>query len=257
MPMKDDLGDRMKRYEKVSDHVLAIKTPVIIRIDGNAFHTFTKGFNKPFDKYFIEAMAATTLDLCKDIAGCQYGYVQSDEISLFLCDYEKIETQPWFDYRLQKLASIAAAKATWYFHQHLQEEYEKAYEDDPTASATVFLAEKLTKMACFDARAFNIPKDEISNYFIWRQNDATRNAILSIAQYVLPSSELNGKNCKQLKTLLTDKYNVQFDAIPTRFMRGTLFLKEYDPDKCKKIWFMPPETPDFIEHRILLEEYSR
>jgi len=256
MPMRDELGERMKRYEQVSDGMLAIKTPVIIRIDGNAFHTFTKGFNKPFDKNFIEAMTATCEDLCKDISGCQYGFVQSDEISLFLCDYEKIETQPWFDYRIQKLASIAAAKATWFFNKHLNEEYEKAKAENPHSTITIFLGEKIKKMACFDARAFNIPKDEISNYFIWRQNDAIRNAILSVAQLVMPSSELMNKNIKQLKSILTDKYNVQFEGIPSRCLRGTFISKEYDPDKCKKVWITDKETPDFKEHREILEEFS-
>ena len=110
---KDSLGDRMKLYyENRSKTYLTRRTPVIIRLDGCHFHTFTRGFAKPFDKRLVEAMQETMLELCKTIQGCVLGYTQSDEITLVLVDYKALDTDAWFDYSVQKLCSVSAAMAT-------------------------------------------------------------------------------------------------------------------------------------------------
>lgn len=106
--MKDELGDRMKSYyENRSKTFLARRTPVIIRLDGKAFHTFTRGFNKPFDEAMCNAMQETMKYLCENIQGCVLGYTQSDEITLVLIDYQKLTTDAWFDYNVQKMCSVA------------------------------------------------------------------------------------------------------------------------------------------------------
>lgn len=99
---------RMRSYKSITDTHLIPRTPVIIQIDGRAFHTFTRGFKKPFDQVLMAAMRYTAEYLCRNIQGCVLAYTQSDEINLLLIDYEKLETSPWFDNRVQKLASIAA-----------------------------------------------------------------------------------------------------------------------------------------------------
>jgi tRNA(His) 5'-end guanylyltransferase len=112
----NSLGDRMKGYENVSRIYLTRRMPLIIRIDGNAFHTFTKGFAKPFDPIFMQAMQETMQKLCEKIQGCKVGYTQSDEISLLLIDYDNLDTDAWFDKNLQKTVSISASIATMEFN---------------------------------------------------------------------------------------------------------------------------------------------
>ena len=101
MPTRDDLGTRMKTfYEKIPKTKLMRRCPVTIRIDGKAFHTFTRGFQKPFDEVLIEAMQKTMKYLCENIQGCVLGYTQSDEITLILVDYKKLNSSAWFDYEV-------------------------------------------------------------------------------------------------------------------------------------------------------------
>lgn len=122
MPIHDDLGTRMKEYEKVSRNFLVRRVPVAIRIDGQHFHSFCKGFKRPFDTIFINAMNTTMVELCKNIQGCVFGYVQSDEITLILQDYATIKTDAWFEYNVQKLTSISASMATLYFNRAIDNE---------------------------------------------------------------------------------------------------------------------------------------
>ena len=107
MPDKSGLGNRMKEnYENRTRFKLTRRLPVIIRLDGKAFHTYTKGLEKPFDEGLIEDMAETTRFLCENIMGIKCGYTQSDEISLLITDFDKLETQAWFDYNIQKMLSL-------------------------------------------------------------------------------------------------------------------------------------------------------
>lgn len=114
------LAKRMKKYEAVSKNVLMRRTPVIIRVDGRAFHTFTKGFQKPFDEVLMSAMQDTMKYLCENIQGCVLGYTQSDEITLVLTDYKRLESDAWFDYKVQKMCSIVASMATLEFNRKMK-----------------------------------------------------------------------------------------------------------------------------------------
>lgn len=139
--MKDELGDRMKSYyENRSKTFLVRRTPVIIRLDGKAFHTFTRGFNKPFDEAMCNAMQETMKYLCENIQGCVLGYTQSDEITLVLIDYQKLTTDAWFDYNVQKMCSVAASMATLVFNRRFQEQivelsYNGKLDDDELTSS--------------------------------------------------------------------------------------------------------------------------
>ena len=126
MPVNDNLGTRMKEYyEQVPKFRLYRRTPVAIRIDGKAFHTFTRGIQKPFDEVLGNAMVRTMEYLCKNIQGCVFGYTQSDEITLLLIDYQTFETSAWFDYEIQKICSISASMATMAFNKYFREEIQK------------------------------------------------------------------------------------------------------------------------------------
>ena len=131
MPVHDDLGLRMKEfYEQIPKTRLMRRTPVAIRLDGKAFHTFTRGFQKPFDHVLISAMQRTMKALCENIQGCVFGYTQSDEITLILTDYKKLTSSAWFDYEVQKMCSVAASMATMYFNKFFTEEAYKVRPDD-------------------------------------------------------------------------------------------------------------------------------
>ena len=178
MPVHDELGIRMKTYyEQIPKTKLMRRTPVAIRIDGKAFHTFTRGFQKPFDEVLIKSMQETMKYLCENIQGCKMGYCQSDEISLLITDYETINTAAWFDYQVQKMCSIAASMATLAFNRAFDEKVEQEYMSleaeamFPSYPDTGYIKEwdniykahekAFLKGAMFDARCFSIPKEEV------------------------------------------------------------------------------------------------
>ena len=227
MPVRDDLGKRIKKYEEVSKTVLMRRTPVIIRIDGKAFHTFTRGFQKPFDEVLVKAMQETTKYLCENIQGCVFGYTQSDEISLVLIDYQTLTTDAWFDYEVQKLCSIAASMATMAFNKIFSTLVDK-YNYSPEASgvqANWYLA-AVEKGAMFDARAFNIPKEEVTNCIYWRQLDATRNSIQMVGQAHFSHNELHEKTCNQIQDMLHEQKGINWNDYPVYLKRGTTVKKD-------------------------------
>jgi len=185
--MPNSLGDRMKNnYELRARHYLTRRTPVIVRVDGRAFHTLTRDFQKPFDYKLMEAMVVTAMDLFADAQGCKMAYVQSDEISLVLTDYDNLQTEGWFNYNQSKIESISAARATASFNRCLR-------------------LMSRPGDATFDARAFNIPDDEVANYFLWRAQDWHRNSITMYAQAYFSHRELHGKSCADMHEMLHTK----------------------------------------------------
>lgn len=277
---KDSLGDRMKGYENISRIYLTRRTPIIIRIDGKAFHSFTRGFAKPFDEVLIKSMQNTAKYLCENIMGCKLAYTQSDEISLLLVDYEKLETQAWFDNNLQKMVSVAASMATMAFNKfftnnvkneimeykaslvpqsvELQEKIKK-YHDT--------LKQALEKGTMFDARAFILPKEEVNNYFIFRQQDATRNSIQMVAQSNFSQKELQGKNCNVIQDMLHEQKGINWNDYPTVYKRGSCIIKVYDViiqyDEVGNIcgytertkWIVDKEIPIFTQDRNYINKY--
>ena len=243
---KTSIGDRMKQYEAVPKLFLMRKNPVIIRLDGKAFHSFTKGFDKPFDEHFMSCMKATMMELCKEVQGCVLGYTQSDEITLVLCDYQKIDTDAWFGYNLQKIVSISASIATLTFHRHLEFLYDYTAWGDGN-SKEALLREKLKKDALFDSRAFSLPLHEVANCLIWRQQDATRNSIQSLAQSLYPHKELQGLNTKQLQDKMFTEKGVNWNDLPTEQKRGSCCIK------TEMGWQIDYEIPIFTQNRNYVE----
>ena len=195
MGNKDSLGDRIKSYEDVNRNYLVKKVPVICRIDGRAFHTFTRGLEKPFCKPLINTMQYAALQSAKEMSGCEAVYLQSDEISFLLTDYRELETQPWFDYNLSKILSISASLFTYYFNMKWREEWDKLFENVQLKSAlNEYKTPKEPKMATFDSRAFNIPREDTLNYFLWRMKDWERNSLTMYASSFFSHKQLMGKN---------------------------------------------------------------
>lgn len=208
--MKDDFGDRMKDYENVTRHYLTKKIPVIMRLDGKAFHTLTRiNFKeKPFDTTFVSYMDEVAKGLLSFVEGAKLAYVQSDEISLYISDLNDIKTNSWFNYNIQKMTSVAASYASSKFN-------------------SLFKNDKF--LALFDARCYNIPKYEVPNYFIWRQMDCYRNAVNSIAQYHFSQKELNGKKLPEVKKMIQDKYEESVEKkFNHEFLWGRTFMRRED-----------------------------
>ncbi|MCD6066982.1 MAG: hypothetical protein K0S33_1808 [Bacteroidetes bacterium] len=238
--MKDTLGDRMKAfYEDRTRYFIPRRTYTLIRVDGKAFHTYTRGLEKPFDDKLINDMDETAAYLCQNIQGAKFAFVQSDEISILLTDFDDINTSAWFEGNIQKICSVSASLATVRFNQLRPE-----------------------KVALFDSRVFQIPsKAEVENYFIWRQQDTTRNSIASVAQSLYSHKELSGKSSDEQQELIFQK-GINWNDYAPKYKRGRIIEK--DPDSyrderegaIRSRWVskeVPIFTKDraFLSHRIL------
>ena len=224
----DDLGKRMKTYEKTSQTDLLRRMPVVIRLDGKSFHTFTKGFKKPFDKIFWETMKKTTMYLCQNIQNCVLGYCQSDEITLILIDYYELNTDVWFRNNVQKLCSISASMCTLMFNEFLSQELAYVYEvsNDFEKEYLTTISHKIMT-AMFDSRCFNIPREDVTNCLLWRQKDCYRNSISSIAQTLYSHKELQNRNSKDKLQMITDK-GFDWDGLDDMYKLGTFVMKDIE-----------------------------
>jgi tRNA(His) 5'-end guanylyltransferase len=208
--MKDNIGDRMKgNYEDRSRFTLPLRSYTVIRVDGKSFHTYTRGLERPFDDGLMEDMDLTAAYLCKNIMGVKFAFVQSDEISILLTDFEEIGTQAWFDNNLQKMCSVSASMATSKFNQ-----------------LRFRRTGNLDKLAEFDSRVFQIPsRTEVENYFIWRQQDTSRNSISSVAEFYYSAKQLFGKNSDEKQELIFQK-GVNWNDYSPKYKRGRMIIKE-------------------------------
>ena len=247
---KDSLGDRMKTYENVTRNYLTRRTPVIIRLDGCHFHSFTRGFNKPYDEVFCATMQDTMEYLCENVQNCVLGYTQSDEISLVLVDYKNINTSAWFDNNIQKMASVAASLATVAFNEvfikHIYNigfNHCSGWSEQEMLALSETYSKAVIKCATFDARVFNIPPEEVCNCLIWRQQDAIRNSIQGLGQKYFSQRRLNGKNCGEIKNMLISEQSIFWEEIPLKFQRGSCCIK------TDKGWIIDDEIPLFKEDR--------
>lgn len=225
------IGDRMKGYENITRNYLIRRMPVIIRLDGKAFHTFTRGMEKPFDTRMFDVMAKVSKFLMDEIQGAELVYTQSDEISLFLRDYTRFESESWFDNNIQKMVSVSASMAAAIFNN----EWGKINDSQPAKN-----------LAFFDARVFNIPKEDVINYFIWRQQDATRNSIQGLGQAHLSYKSMQGlNNVEVVDALMRLSPPVFWDEQPEVFQYGQTFFRNGEQ--------MP--SPIFKENRDFLNEF--
>ena len=216
MSKKDSLGDRMKKYEKVTSDKLMPRMPTLIRIDGKAFHTFVKkmNFEFPFDVELHALMTETALSLSWGVQNTRLCYYQSDEISLLLNDWATFQTDQWFGGNIQKIASVSASMATAGFIRGMI----KYHMDDRLGNS----------LPMFDARVWQLPKEEVNNYFLWRQQDAARNSIQMLGRSHFSHKQMQGKNQKDIHDML-HSVGVNWNDIDVWKRRGTCIrLGEYD-----------------------------
>lgn len=243
---KTTLGDRMKLYEEAARSTLPPRMPVILRVDGKAFHTYTKNATKPFDYDLIGLMNGAAMGLCENIQGAQMAYVQSDEISVLIHGYKKFTSSPWFDNQVQKMVSVGASIATSHFAAGLFDE---------GGNRT-----KFDLPVYFDARVFVLPENEVCNYFLWRQQDCSRNSIQMLARSIYSHKQLDGKNGNVLKEMC-DAKGQSWDALPTQHRRGRCVVKkthvrnEAHGQTVRSFWEVDNEIPVFSENRDYVNQY--
>lgn len=203
----DGIGERMKRYEAATRLCLSPRTYTVVRVDGKAFHTFTRHMEKPYSRALMDAMDVAAKELCSQAMGCRMAYGQSDEYSFLLTDFERHETEPWFGGGVQKIASISASLFTAHFNQAMA---------------------PFPALAVFDARVFTIPsRAEVENYFIWRQQDAERNSLNMLASCYYSHKQLHGKNGADRHDMLHAK-GVNWNDCPADFKRGRVVRRQQE-----------------------------
>ena len=262
-----DLAERMKEYEKRNRYYLQRRIPVIIRLDMRCGHSFTKGFKRPFDEVFIKSMQKTAKYLCENIQNCKLSYQQSDEITLLLVDYDKLNTGCFFDYRVDKMCSIAASMATMYFNKKFVENYleylstlypDLTNESDKANYRNIVIAyeQASNNGAMFDARCFNIPKEEVCNLIYWRQLDASRNSIQMVGQANFSHSELQNKSCNDIQDMLMTQKGINWNDFPTHQKRGSCCIRNrmisepygnrmFDKNASENEWIVDKNIPMF------------
>ena len=240
--------------------------------DGKAFHTFTRGFQKPFDEVLIKSMQETMKYLCENIQGCVFGYTQSDEITLILVDYKKLTSSAWFDYEVQKMCSIAASMATMKFNQVFKElSYKEAEILECACRKNPYLENRdylirisnahtnsADKGAMFDCRCFNIPKEEVTNLVYWRQLDASRNSIQMVGRANFSHKELQNKSCNDIQDMLMTQ-GINWNDLPIYQKRGSCCVKEnhfIENEKGTQICFSEGCSDPFEDEEALTGMYK-
>lgn len=267
---QDSLRSRIRGYEDANNTKLISGLPVVVRMDGKAFHTFTHGFKKPYDEIISKCMQAAMLKVCSEAQNCIMGYTQSDEITIVLCDYLYDKATPWFQNRTQKITSTTASTVTIEFYKQLIREI-TAYEiqlgnirderiekretpltTDEEIAYLKNLYDAQDRTIRFDSRAFNVPINEIENVFIDRQIDAERNSIQMLAQSVLGKKNITGISNKQLQNIMFEERNVNWNDVQTKFKRGSCCIRiptEVKPGVIRQRWTIDNEIPIFSKDR--------
>jgi len=238
-----DLEDRMKEYEKSTSTKLSENLPIILRIDGRAFHTLTRGLKKPFDLQFIKLMNEITIDQCdNEIMNAQMAYVQSDEISILI--YKSVFSDSWFKNDIQKMSSVSASRASAFAMKN-----------------NIF---KNKKLIMFDSRVFVLPVKEVCNYFIWRQRDWERNSIQMLARKYYSQKKLQKKNREDMHEMIHQKGD-NWNTLPTMLRRGRCIIpvkkkihvsnKHFTGDVERNVWIVDNEIPIFTKDRNYIEKY--
>lgn len=223
-----NLAERMKRYEKTYNQIVQPRMPLIIRVDVKAAHTLVKrlGAEKPFDDTFAENMDSVAKRLVEEIQNSRVAYIQSDEISVLLVDFNKFDTDQWFDGKLQKIVSVSAAIAS--------------------ASMTI----RLLRPAYFDSRVISLPEEEVCNYFVWRQRDWIRNSIEMVARAHFSHKELHKVSNRDALGMLKKK-DIDFETLYNDYWK---LGRTFDVKNGLKEAVKFETTRDFIEQFLAREE---
>lgn len=230
------LSDRMKSYEQRSRSQLLPRIPVIIRIDGKSFGSFTRKMNRPWDSRMAKGMWDAALYSAKNLKGARLAYTQSDECSFLLTDWDSYDTQSLYNYRIQKICSIAAGFYTAAFLRAYSKYFQISLEDIET-------------LPVFDARTFNIPIHEVNNYFVWRQQDASRNSVQMLGRAHFSHKKLHKKNNSQIQEMLWKERDINWNSCETWQKRGICIYRKRKENEARQPWSIDTEIPQFTKDR--------
>lgn len=250
----DCIGDRMKAYEKTDRIKFKPKTPILVRVDGKAFHTYTKGAEKPFDDDLIEAMNQTAMYLLHNVDGAYLAYVQSDEISLLLLDDIKDSTQQWFGGNKSKIESITASYATGSLNRTnfaTLKEFDSVIKNERNGINTMFLS-----IANFDSCSWQMPKEDVANYFYWRFLDAKRNAISMIASSLFSHKQLQGKSTQDRRDMIAEA-GVNISDFTDGKLYGRLYSKNHKYESGEYINMAHEDLDYYYVNELIGEFYGR
>jgi tRNA(His) guanylyltransferase len=220
----------MKGYELACRTALPRRMPVILRLDGKAFHTATRDCVRPFDKELMALMDRAAIEVCEEAQGAQLAYVQSDEISVLLHNYKRLQSEAWFDNEVQKLVSVSA-------------------------SIAAALVTMVWKPVAFDCRAFVLPEAEVCNYFIWRQQDATRNSIQMATRAVYSHRQVDNKNTSEMHEMLHAK-GINWNDYPVGCKRGRAVIREtYEREGAQRHRWVVEDPPIFTADREYIDRH--
>lgn len=233
--MQNSLSQRMKNYEDVSRIYLPKRLPLVVRCDIHAAHTLTRNLNKPFDARFMAAMDSVAVTLAEEVQTSVVCYQQSDEVSILLHNYKKLNSEPWFDNTLQKIVSISAGYASAYFSV-------RNYQKNP-------LLDIEEVIEVFDSRAWVLPESEVNNTLLSRQQDATRNAIQMLGQSEFSHKQLQNKSCAQIQEMLWQEHKINFNDLEPYYKRGRCVVRGTDG------WFVDRNIPIFSQDKNYIEQW--
>lgn len=201
--MSDQLGDSFKAIEAVTETTLPPGWPTVARLDGRAFHTFTRGLDRPFDHRIVALMRDTATHLVEKFHAAA-AYVQSDEISLVWP-----RTPELFGYRVQKLVSVLAGAASARFCSGLAEH----------------LPCRVGAYPHFDCRVFQLADvGVVDSYLAWREADAVRNSVQAVAQSLFSARELHGRGVSELLKMIPTRGRSWHDY-PDELRRGSYLVR--------------------------------
>lgn len=249
--MKQSLEDRMKYYEQGTCPLLPENIPVILRLDGRAFHTLTRGLEKPYDNNFIDFMNAIAITLCdNEIQNARMAYLQSDEISILI--YKGVMSGSWFKNDVQKMVSISASHASSFAIRY------------DRASKQIFSPHNII----FDSRVFLIPEKDVCNYFVWRQRDWERNSLHMLARKYYSQKQLNQKSCSDMHEMIF-KQGANWNKLPIYLRRGRCVVptikkvhvtKEetkgnFEGEVDRTVWIVDNKIPIFTKDRNYINKF--
>lgn len=263
----NDLGKRMKGYEQSSQTVLTGRMPTIIRLDGKAFHTYTKGFKKPFDGELHGTICVLAKFLCQEIQNSVFAYTQSDEISILLHPYRKLDTCPWFGNEVQKMTSVSAGLASgWFNLWNTKRDMRLELSDDGgfVSYESVMNILNTAKIQVFDSRVFVLPEAEVTNYFLWRQQDCKRNSIQLLGQSLYSHKQLDKKNSSDIQEMCFQK-GQNWNDLDIWKKRGSAIYKTIQPSNLyigeillnRWDWFIDQNIPIFSQDRNFIEQHLK
>lgn len=247
-----DLSDRMKKYEEAARVEFPRRMPLIIRVDGKAFSKLTAQLpDKPFNRDFISVMEGVATALCMEVQGAELAYSQSDEVSVLVHNYKTFNSEPWFDNQLQKIVSVAAAVASATFTANSWRMFcDKTPAEDRLGSRRCPSLNDI-EPGYFDARAFVLPEAEVTNYFMWRQQDAVRNSVQMLARSLFSHKECHGKNVTQMKEMCAAAGS-PWEALTPTIRKGRCVKKNY-VEGVRMGWHVDTDIPMFGENRAYVE----